>query len=489
MLFYNKIQCFIKIVINYQKIRAFFMNNIKIDINFLDKPLYFQNLRYEKNAFLWNDIEGYIYQSNSPPDYVDMLILLYLMLTSEQKNYQAEIELSRYKILKGCNLDTRWTGNYKRLEESLDRWCSVFIKFEGIFYDGKEYVSVGFGIIDSYKVDKKDKKVFVRFNAEWLLKIKESKFFKYINFEYYKKLKRPTSRRLYEILCKMFYDSDDWKIHAVKLGAKLGLSKRKVQTKAGIKEVMYASDVIVAIKPAINDVNSLPLIPNIVKDTGISPKNLFTIESEATGKGQSTIIHFKKISVALGKTVGVKQLPPPTRKVSQTKDDSTIDNAPFEKNPDIDQAKYQEVIRWLETIPYFNKKRRDEIMSMPTRETVELYPAIKGEYESLAKAGKTPKPGWVYKAFAEKWQFVSKVELQIPETPQGKQACKAKELFDSWNESQQQEFIEKLHDYVVKQMGFTDQEYQNMYAKGHVWLTWIPNLMEQLGLLPPIRQK
>jgi hypothetical protein len=102
---------------------------------------------------------------------------------------------------------------------------------------------MAFHIIDSYKIKKSDGKIEVTLNPLWLLKIKESNFFKYLNFEYYKALKRPVSRRLFEILCKTFKGRKHWPIDLVKLGQKLTLSGKKVLIEGKEIEVLYWSAV------------------------------------------------------------------------------------------------------------------------------------------------------------------------------------------------------------------------------------------------------
>ena len=176
-------------------------------------------------------------------------------MKSQQQGYKKTINFSRYEILKECGLPI--IPSYTdRLKESLSKWLGVRIEFEGTFYDGKDYISIGFGIVDSYKIEKKSGKIEVNLNKDWLLKIKESYFFKMIDFNYYKTLKRPLSRRLFEILCKTFQGRDSWETELIKLAKKLTLSPRKVETKSEQKEVYYPSDIMVALKPAINEINN-----------------------------------------------------------------------------------------------------------------------------------------------------------------------------------------------------------------------------------------
>ena len=277
---------------------------IKQDINFLDKPIWFQNIRHDGLGSVWIDVEGYEYRTGYKlPDKVDMLFLLCMLQKAQNLEYQNKITTSRYEILKICGLcGKRPEYYYPRLEDSLKRWKNISIEFHGTFYNGQHYSTIGFGIIDDYQIDKINKHLIVKFNENWLLKIKESTFFKYINFEYYKALKRPGTRRLYELLCKTFKGRDTWSIGLVKLGNKLTLSPRTVLTKSGTKHVMYASDVLVAVKPAINELNKLAAIPDITEKTGILTDDLFTVDHFITGNGQDRIINFKRKSVAVPKS-------------------------------------------------------------------------------------------------------------------------------------------------------------------------------------------
>ncbi|MBF0202496.1 MAG: replication initiator protein A [Desulfamplus sp.] len=280
---------------------------IKQDINFLDKPIWFQNIRSDGIGFVWTDIEGYEYRSGYfPPDKVDIMILLFLLMKSQKAGYANTLSLSRYEVLKKCGMSPN-NIYYKRLEDSLKRWKNVSIEFHGTFYDGKEYSTIGFGILDDYKIDKFTKLITTKFNENWLLKIKESNFFKYVNFEYYKALKRSLSRRLFEILCKTFKGRDEWSIGLVKLGIKLTLSGRTVTTKEGEKQVMYASDVLVAVKPAINEINRLSKQKDTIERMGIHPDDLFTVNHTITGKGQERVIHFKKIPVGVSVPANAKK--------------------------------------------------------------------------------------------------------------------------------------------------------------------------------------
>ncbi len=299
------------------------MNQKKIfkqDINFLDKPLWFSNLKDNRDSFIWTDIEGYEYRTSyKAPDKVDILILFYLLYKSQKLDFKTTITLSRYEILKECGLLQNSGYYYERLEDSLKRWKNVSIEFHGTFYNGKEYLTIGFGIINDYEIEKGNKIIKVNLNENWLLKIKESNFFKYINFEQYKALKRPISRRLYEILCKNFKGRSEWSIGLSKLGIKLTLSGRLHKTRDGREEeVIYASDVLVAIKPAIKEINHLYKIADIKEKANIHSEDLFTVSFTITGEKQDRIIHFKKHPVESQKIAqpiqNIEDIQPPPEK-------------------------------------------------------------------------------------------------------------------------------------------------------------------------------
>jgi hypothetical protein len=292
---------------------------IKQDINFLDKPLWFQNPRHDGLGVVWDDIEGYEYRSGYKlPDKVDMLILFYLILKLQHIDYQAVLEISKYEILKACGFSTSNPKYYKRIEESLKRWVNIAITFHGTFYDSDKYIAIGFHIIDSYEFDAKNRRVCIRFNPDWVSKIRESGYFKYIKFGYYKGLKRPTSRRLYEILCKSFVGRDKWSIRLTLLGTKMTLQGREVHIKTGVKKMIYASDVLVAIKPAVNEINSWSSSPEVLKEIWIKPTNLFTLTYKITGEKQSRVITFYHHPVMISKVEGCVEKEQPQQEAIET---------------------------------------------------------------------------------------------------------------------------------------------------------------------------
>ncbi|MDM8549626.1 replication initiator protein A [Desulfobacterales bacterium HSG2] len=111
-------------------------------------------------------------------------------MRSQQEGWKEELLITRYEVLENCGSgkDQRW---YKRLEDSLNRWENVRIKFEGLFYNGIEYEKLHFGIIDSWGIHKDTKKLEITFNRKWLSRIKDSTYYKMLKFEAVKKLRSP----------------------------------------------------------------------------------------------------------------------------------------------------------------------------------------------------------------------------------------------------------------------------------------------------------
>ena len=219
---------------------------VKQDINFLEYPLWIQDEELANKAeygYVWKDREGYVYRAGyKPPVKIDFVFLLYLLLQSQQEGWKDEIVSTKYRIIKSCGIVPS-KPKYDRLEDSLKRWTMVGIEFKGTFYDGKEYQIMNFGIIDEWKIERKTRLLKIRFSPSWLLKIRESNYFKYINFEQVKSLRSPLVIRLYEILVKSFQGRNIWEINVMKLAQKIPMNEK------------YPADVIPKIKAAINRIN------------------------------------------------------------------------------------------------------------------------------------------------------------------------------------------------------------------------------------------
>lgn len=194
---------------------------IKQDINLLEKPLWFpaKPMVVKEGEVYVYEKGGYRIEFVGLPNHTDGLFLYYLRSLSEEKGFLEEIHSTAYKVIKDC---FGYVGGkqYKQLEDALEKWKKVTVKFKGTFYDGEKYQFMVFGVIDAAEI-KENGELYVRFNKEYLGIIKNSQFYKYINFEEFKSLKKPTSRRLYELLIKNFYNRTTWKIEIMKLADKI----------------------------------------------------------------------------------------------------------------------------------------------------------------------------------------------------------------------------------------------------------------------------
>ena len=109
-----------------------------------------------------------------------------------------------------------------------------------------------------------------------------------------KKLKRPVSARLYEILVKTFKDREEWQIGIIKLPEKLTLSER------------YPSQILKKVNPAVNEINDnteLKINFNYNKKTQICT---FTKVKQAQSKDKPTATppedtNFKSLIVLIPK--------------------------------------------------------------------------------------------------------------------------------------------------------------------------------------------
>jgi len=208
---------------------------VKQDINLLEYPLWFQDkceAKKTETGFVWkiakedgSGKEFVLKTSFKPPVKTDLIFLLSLMLESQKHSWKDEIRISRYQVLKNCGLgtDARW---YDRLEESLERWEEVSLEFNGVFYTGQEYKTLHFGIVDSWGIDEKTKLLRVRFSPEYLSMIKETPYYRYLNFDQVKKLRSPLATRLYQLLVKTFKSRDHWEIDSILLAGKSPMKQR-----------------------------------------------------------------------------------------------------------------------------------------------------------------------------------------------------------------------------------------------------------------------
>lgn len=225
----------------------------------------------------WEDRDGYHFEaSRGVPSKVDMLFLYYIMLESQNNNWNTVVSCSRYKILNACGMSPS-KEKRDRLIRSLEAWKRVTVSFSGTFYTGTGYKFLEFGIINDWGVREKDNYLEIELNKKWIEKIKQSEFFKYLSFEHMKRLRSPLALRLYEILVKTFYKRDVWEIDVLKLAEKIPMAEK------------YFADVVPKIEAAtkrIKEKTELNITVKVIKHSRGQGKFIFT-KKEKKGKPEA----------------------------------------------------------------------------------------------------------------------------------------------------------------------------------------------------------
>ena len=227
---------------------------IKDDINFLEYPNWVVDRKNKATVWTIQKEHG-IYQVMSPlglPKHFDKIVMYFLLykLHRETGFEKYSLTTNRYEIAKAI-FGEKIGGSkaYARIMNAIKKWQSIAINFEGVFYEGDGYTIRGFSIIDEYTLRKETGELTVRFSEAYVNQLKETKFYKLIDFDQYKKLHKTSSARLYEILVKQFKDRNEWAIGIKTLAEKITFEKRE-----GAKDY-YPSDILRYLKPSINELN------------------------------------------------------------------------------------------------------------------------------------------------------------------------------------------------------------------------------------------
>lgn len=176
--------------------------------------------------------------------------LLGIMAIAKESNFSSPtIYFSRYRLLEIMGLDTKAGSNYNRAEDSLDRLSGVRIKAVNGFWDNerKSYVTVNFGIIDSYALYDSHKPAGqpgLPFNSVDLNKYFYQSilagYIKSLDLSKYYGLESALAKRLYRYLDKKAYRKKKFEIGLFALaGVHLGLKLCK-----------YASQIKQQLNPA-----------------------------------------------------------------------------------------------------------------------------------------------------------------------------------------------------------------------------------------------
>lgn len=271
---------------------------MKQDLNFLTYPLWFQVSRATQKAE-WSHPQGYTLRADyRAPDQVDALFLMYILMRAQQESYQPRQQLSRYEILKGCGCPVN-PQYLERLADSLKRWCSVTLDFQAAFFQDGEHLTRQFKILHSAVLKEKERRLDIRLDPEFLSVLQNSRHFKYVDFNFYRLLRRPVSRRLFELLTAMFKEGNQWRVPLVELGHDLTLYYRKRRRKDGtVEEVLYPSDVLTAVKAALEEINTLSTDIETLRELGTDPREIYAVTYEVEGKRKYKSITFHKASLS-----------------------------------------------------------------------------------------------------------------------------------------------------------------------------------------------
>lgn len=228
---------------------------IKDDINFLENPTWVVDEKSNLKEYVIRKGKG-VYEikgTEGLPTRFDKIVLYYLLykLLDLTQFEQEHLTTTRYEIARNVFANKKHIGKieYDRVMYSLKKWSGIAIKFEGIFYEGDEYTFRLFHILEDVILHKGTSQLYIKFNQQYIKQLKETKFYKLIDFKEYKRLSRSLSARLYEILVKNFKERTVWQIHIDNLAEKLTLHKRPDAKR------YYPSDVLVKLKPAIIEIN------------------------------------------------------------------------------------------------------------------------------------------------------------------------------------------------------------------------------------------
>lgn len=233
--------------------------SFQLDINLLEYPIHFIGQKNKNNVFKFTEMNGYMLISGKKPTYTDKIILFYCLLKSGNDN---KVETSYYEIIKQCGLpDNQRT--YKRIKDALDNWISTSLYFDNSLYTKKDYITFNCNILQHYEYNKQKRKLYIVFTDKFMRLVRNSDYYKHINFDEIKRIKNPLSVRLYEILCKSFYDNKPFQIDIHKLAVKLTLQEK------------YISKIIPKLQSCVKTIN---------KETDINIK--MNVEKKGKNKGK-----------------------------------------------------------------------------------------------------------------------------------------------------------------------------------------------------------
>jgi len=149
----------------------------------------------------------------------DEVILCLIQLTKQKTNFTSRrLEFSRHELVQLLG----WSvggASYERIETSLDRWTSVYLKYENAWRDNrtKTWTSKGFHIIEAFELN--DTRAsgeqldllpsYILWN-EIIFESFQAGYLKPLDYDLCMGLSNSTAKRMYRFLDKRFHHRPDW---------------------------------------------------------------------------------------------------------------------------------------------------------------------------------------------------------------------------------------------------------------------------------------
>ena len=487
------------------------------DNNLLQLGLFhFADKRPEKTCTNWSDERGNyelrcICGYGVPGSFDQDVYAACMRIWVKQGMKEPWIKLNYSDIARELHLSPprAWVG---RIKESLKRLAQARYEFTQCFLqataDGVTQINTHFSLFDSASLfsheqgkSKRNSQSVLIFPDE-IQKNLEAKYYQFLDMVWYRALPEGLPRRLYEYLAKRHYHnvngeftiSEEAICRWLPIMDKNVTNRRKrlvtiaqglitagflreyrFDTKKRQCTFVYAKDVKMAVEKIVKEAVLPPMLAAMIEDSQ-PMEDIPAILPQANCQSQPQ---------AIAPPQTITPQPVPQQFLQQQSSGQPEVN-------DKTKAVFLEALKWLETLPYFHKKRRDEIAALAMSDVGKCYPGIRQRYEELASAKQAPKPGWVYNAFTEQWRFEDKqakatrqaYERCFTDTPEGRWARAAKELFDSWPPTEQEKFMFCFQKYV-QQFFASEAEWQALLTGEKKWGSWLPKFMEVSGLIKP----
>lgn len=226
----------------------------------------------------------------------DVLLAL-VQLTKLTNNFSSpEVEFTKHQVIELLGWDNRgWA--YDRVEEALHRWKGCSVHYWNAWRDhgkGKWRDSEAIGIIEYFKVTdgrkrgKDERRSRFIWNSVLFQSFKDG-YLKKLDFETYRRLERPVSRRAFRFLDKRFYHTPKWEFDLrVFACEKVGLSRGydTGQLKARLKPAMEELAEIGFIEP-VRYIKKAKKNWNIAIEKRLSAKQ---VEQPVRGESQVDVL-------------------------------------------------------------------------------------------------------------------------------------------------------------------------------------------------------